>query len=399
MDRQDIPGEVRLGGTGRWTVPAALIGVVGLGAAGFLATRGEHGTEAFFRSYLHNFSYFLTLALGGLFFVLITHLTRAGWAVALRRFGEVLASALLPLALLSIVILFGIHEIYEWSHEEAVAHDGLLQHKAPYLNTSFFIARVIAYFVLWNLLAWIFMRNSTTQDRTGDPKITTKLESIAAPGTIVFALTVTFASFDLLMSLYPHWYSTIFGVYFFAGCVVSFCSLIPILVTLFQGAGHLQKEVSMGHFHDVGKLMFAFVVFWAYIAFSQYMLIWYGNIPEETSWYLTRQSGPWLGLSVVLLAGHFFVPFFWLMSRHPKRRKLTLVPAALWLLAMHWIDLLYLTAPEARPDGPIVGAMDIACFLGLGGVFFAYVFWRFGTVNLIPVRDPRLNESLGLEHV
>jgi hypothetical protein len=209
---------------------------------------------------------------------------------------------------------------------------------------------------------------------------------------------VTFAAFDLVMSLYPHWYSTIFGVYFFAGCILSFCALLPVLLALLGRSSGLSRVVSREHYHDVGKLIFAFVVFWAYIAFSQYMLIWYGNLPEETLWYATRQSGPWLYVSLVLLFGHFMLPFVWLISRHPKRRGAVLVAASVWLLLMHWVDIYYLVMPEARPDGPVILPVDLACFVGLGGLFLAATFWMLGRVNLLPARDPRLGESLGFEN-
>jgi hypothetical protein len=383
----------------RWTLVAALVGVVGVVASLALAMGSEHGAEQFFRSYLVNFAFFLSLALGALFFVMVTHLTRAGWSVALRRLAEVVAWTLLPLGLLALVILFGIEELYEWSHAEEVAHDPLLQGKAGYLNTTFFIVRIVAYFVIWNLLAWYFGSRSVAQDNSHDPRLTVRMEKIAAPGTILFALTVTFAAFDLIMSLYPHWFSTIFGVYYFAGCALGFFALVPIVLRALEATGRLTRVTHAGHYHDMGKLIFAFVVFWAYIAFSQYLLIWYGNIPEETVFYHVRQQGSWLWISLLLLFGHFVLPFFWLISRHPKRRGAVLTLAALWLLLMHWFDLFYLVIPGSRPAEMPFSLLDLTCFLGLGGIFFAAAFWRLSRVNLVPVGDPRLNESLGFDHV
>jgi hypothetical protein len=174
---------------------------------------------------------------------------------------------------------------------------------------------------------------------------------------------------------------------------------LPLLVGLLQRTGRLERIVNVAHFHDMGKLMFAFVVFWAYIAFSQYMLIWYGNLPEETVWYELRQSGPWLWLSLLLLFGHFIVPFLLLMSRHTKRRRMVLFGAALWLLAMHWFDLFYLVVPNGRPAGPPLRLADLTCLLGVGGIFLAGLFWRLGSARLVAVQDPRLSESLGLENV
>jgi hypothetical protein len=376
----------------------AVIGVAGLAVAVFLAGRLEHGAETFFRSYLVSLMFFLSLALGGLFFVLITHLLRAGWSVALRRLAETLAWGVLPLTPLAAVLLLGLHELYEWTHADVVAADALLQHKRPYLNENFFMLRLGAYFLVWNFLGLFYLRRSLTQDRTRDPGITVQLEKLAGPAIIFYAMSVTFAAVDLIMTLYPHWYSTMYGVYYFAGSVLAFFSLVPLIMAGLQRAGKLRGIVSTEHYHDMGKLMFAFVVFWAYIAFSQYFLIWYGNIPEETGWYKLRQSGPWAGVGLLLLFGHFIVPFLWLMSRHPKRRRITLLVAAVWLLAMHWFDLFYLVIPESRPQGPLFSPMDLACFVGLGGLFFAAVRWRLGRSPLVPVGDPRIDESLRFEN-
>jgi hypothetical protein len=319
--------------------------------------------------------------------------------VVLRRLAETLALTLVPLGLLAAVVVAGRHELYEWTHADAVADDPLLQHKQAYLNTSFFVARLAFYFVVWCTLAVSFALLSARQDRSQDPATTVQLERAAAPGMIFFAMTLTFAAFDLLMSLYPHWYSTIYGVYFFAGSALGTFALLALLVALLQRGGRLVHAVSVEHFHDLGKLIFAFVVFWAYIAFSQYMLIWIAAIPEETEWYLVRQEGPWRALSLFLLAGHFFLPFLFLISRHTKRRKGVLLIAAAWLLGMHWFDLYWLVMPESSRHAPPFHALDLSCLLAVGGIFFAVVFWRLGRVSLVPTGDPRLAESLRLEHV
>ena len=380
-----------------WLI-AGVIGLIGLGAAAVLATTTEHGRQDFFHSYLANFMYFLSLALGGLVFVLISHLTRAGCSVALRRIAEVVGWTVLPLSVLSLVILFGMHDLYEWTHADVVARDELLQHKQAWLNPIFFIVRIMFYFAVWIAMALFFLRKSEAQDTSGDSKLTLQMEKTAAPSAIVYSLTVTFAAFDLIMSLYPHWYSTIFGVYYFAGCILGFFALAPVVVALLKRRGYLTRLITTEHAHDLGKLMFGFVVFWAYIAFSQYMLIWYGNLPEETVWYQARENGIWAYISLALLFGHFLLPFLWLMSRYPKRRAATLVSGAVWLLLMHWIDIFYLVMAEARPAGIPFRVMDLACFVGIGGLFLAAVFWRLSRSKLIPVKDPRLGESLSFEN-
>jgi hypothetical protein len=393
-----IPQQITLGDAGpRWALIAGAVGVVGVVTSLVIGLGGDVELEQFYRSFLVNYAFVLSLALGGLFFVLVTHLTRAGWSVALRRIAEVVAWTVLPLSLPALVVVFGMHELYEWTHGDVVAADELLQHKQPWLNTKFFVVRLAFYFLVWNVLAYVFLRRSVTQDRTGDAQITVQLEKFAAPGAIFYAMTVTFAAFDLLMSLTPHWYSTIYGVYYFSGGVVGFFSLVPVLLFTLQRAGKLTRLIHTEHYHDTGKLMFAFVVFWAYIAFSQYLLIWYGNLAEEAVWYEVRQTGPWLGLSLFLLFGHFILPFLWLMSRHPKRHRLVLSLAGVWLLAMHWLDLLYLVMPEIRPQQPI-RLLDLTWLVGLGGFFLGVLFLRLGRVNLLPVKDPRLGESLGAEN-
>ena len=236
-----------------------------------------------------------------------------------------------------------------------------------------------------------------SQDESGDPAITVGLERLAAPGIAIFALTATFFSFDWLMSLNPLWSSTIFGVYFFAGCAVGFFALLPVLVAGLQARGYATSAVTAEHYHDMGKLVFAFVVFWAYIAFCQYLLIWYANLPEETSWYFVRQSGGWLWVSLLLLFGHFVLPFVLLLSRVPKRHPRVLVAAATWTLLMHWVDLYWLVKPGRTPGMP--GALDLLCFVAVGGLAFAAIALRLRTAPVVPLKDPRLPESLRFENV
>jgi len=215
--------------------------------------------------------------------------------------------------------------LYVWADPSVVADDEALHQKvAYYLNPGFFAVRAVLYFVVWIGLARFFLRRSITQDESGDPALTQRMERGSPAALLLFALTVTFASFDWLMSLEPKWFSTIFGVYYFSGAAVGFLAAIILLVMLLQATGRLTSSVTVEHYHDLGKLLFGFVVFWGYIAFSQYMLIWYANIPEESVWYLARQQGSWKWVSLVLLFGHLLIPFFGLLPREAKRRKLSL---------------------------------------------------------------------------
>lgn len=377
---------------------AGVVGVAGL-AAGLAGGWTTAGWERFFHAYLVSFSYFLSLTLGALFFVLLQHVTRSGWSVVLRRLAEGIAATLPVLGILSIPVLIGMAYLYPWAGGDTVADDPLLQWKRPFLNPMFFIVRIVVYFVVWSVLARYFLATSVRQDTTGDVNLTLRMQAVSAPAMVVYALTTTFAAFDLLMSLEPHWYSTIFGVYYFAGGVVGFFALLAVVVYLVQRSGRLNHAVTIEHYHDIGKLTFAFVVFWAYIAFSQYLLIWYANIPEETIWYLQRQDGEWAGASLFLLAGHFVVPFLALISRFPKRRKAWLVAAGVWVLALHWFDIYWLVMPSVSAGRIGLHWMDLACFVGVGGLCVAAAVHALRAHSLVPERDPRLQESLTFENV
>jgi hypothetical protein len=382
---------------------AARVGIVvsgiGLGLGLFLAYGSDEGVPRFLHAYLTSFCYFLSLSLGALFFVILQHLTRSGWSVVVRRIAEAIAANMLLLAALCVPILAGMKHLYPWADAAAVAGDPLLHGKQPYLNMPFFAARLVVYFVAWIMLAAFFRRNSVRQDATGDVALTLRMQKWSAPAMLIFAATLTFAAFDLLMSLDPHWYSTIFGVYYFSGGVLGFFALLALAASSLQAAGRLSRAVTAEHYHDLGKLVFAFTIFWAYIAFSQYVLIWYANIPEETTWYLRRQGGDWVAVGLLLVFGHFLVPFLALMSRAPKRRPAVLSACAVWVLLVHWVDLYWLVVPQISPQNAAPAMVDAACFVGIGGLFVAVTILRLRRHALIPLRDPRLLESLTFENV
>ena len=397
----DLTSEVlTLGAAGRrLTAWAAIVGVGGLGAAAVLAAATSGGLRHLLSAYLVNFVYFVSLALGALFFVLVQFATRAGWSVGVRRIAEGIAPNLfVPMAFLAVPVLLGIRVLYPWTDAAAVGADARLQAKAAWLNVPFFTGRAVFYFLIWSVVSTAFFRWSTRQDRSGDPRITNRMETASTASLILFAFTVTFFAFDFVMSLTPRWYSTIFGVYFFAGCVVSFFALLTVAAFAIQGAGRLRHAITTEHYHDLGKLVFAFVVFWAYIGFSQYMLMWYANLPEETIWYQARQTGGWTLVSVLLLFGHFLLPFVALMSRNVKRRTPLLVTGAVWVLLMHWVDVYWLIMPSQSEGIVPLSLMDLLTFVGIGGLFVAAATRRLGGHALAPVKDPRLSESLGFEN-
>ena len=372
---------------------AALLGAV------VCAILGVGNPKQFWFSWLVSFLFFLSLALGGLFFVLIQYASQGGWGIVVRRIGETVFATIPVMAALFIPVLLGLHDLYEWSHHDAVEHDAMLRWKAPFLNVPFFLTRAGLYFLVWSFIAVMYYRGSRSQDVSGDPAVSARLRRLAGPSLIVLAVTTTFASIDWIMSLTPHWYSTIFGVYFFAGSFVGFIALLSVVAVAMRSAGLLDTIVSADHLHDVGKFLFAFTAFWAYIAFSQFFLMWYANLPEETIWYKARLEGSWKMVSVFLMAGHFGAPFLYLMGRAVKRKGSTLALGGAWLLAMHFLDLYWQVMPTLHPEGIRPSVLDVAAFVAVGGCFVATTSWLMRRQALVPIRDPRLAESLAFENL
>ncbi len=376
----------------------AVLAVVGIGGSLLLANGTEGGMDYLLETYLVSFAFFLSISLGALFFVLLQHCTRAGWSVVVRRVAEAMAANVWLMAILAIPVVFGMDHLYHWAEAGAAAHDPLLAAKVGFLNPTFFLIRLVIYFAIWGVMASFLHRTSVAQDASGDPSLTLRMERLSAPGMVLFALSLNFAAFDLLMSLDPHWFSTIFGVYYFASSVVVFLAVMPKILYALQARGVLKNAVTVEHYHDVGKLLFGFIVFWAYIAFSQYMLIWYGNIPEETEWFLKRQTGGWTTVGLILIFGHFLVPFLLLVSRKIKRRPLLLAVTGGYVAVMCWIDIYWLVIPEFSPGVARFGLLDVLCLLGMNGVYSAAVILRLRKHSVVAEKDPRLEESLVFEN-
>ena len=367
------------------------VGVVGL----VLAVVGWMiDADRFFHAYLTAFVFWTSLGLGGLFFTMLHHLVGAKWSVVVRRLSECIMMTLPYMAALLIPALLGMHSLYHWSHADAVAHDQALQMKSGYLNVTFFTIRSVVYFAIWSYLAFRLYRLSLEQDKGDRDVITVQMKKVSAYGMLLFAVTLTYASFDWLMSLDPHWYSTIFGVYFFSGGLLSFVALTILIALALRRKRILAETITVEHYHDLGKLLFAFVIFWTYIGFSQYFLIWYGNIPEETIWYLKRWEGSWKAVSMVLLFGHFVLPFVALLFRATKRASAALWLLTVWILLMHWVDMYWLVYPSLLKEGASFSWIEPAAMLLVGGAFL-WAFWsRFSRVPLVPVGDPKLQASI-----
>jgi hypothetical protein len=381
---------------GRLTWLGGALGIGGLVASLLL---GAAVMSHFYFSWLVAFLYFLSIALGCLFFILALFVCRAGWSVALRRVVENAMATLPMFALLFVPIWLGRHELFVWTDAADVAKNRVLQGQQPFLNDTFFLIRALIYFVSWSALAVYFSYQSQKQDGSRDERISRRLRTIAAPGIVLYALTLTLASVDWIMSLDPEWYSTMIGVYYYSGALLASFAFLIVAIAAIQARGPLRGVVTIEHVHDVGKLLFAFTVFWAYIAFSQYFLIWYANIPEETAYYIERAHGSWSTVGKVLIIGHFAVPFLFLMPRAVKRSMPLLVAASLWLLVMHYVDIYWCVMPVLLEHGARFGILDATTMLAVGGFFLAAFGWMSSRRALVPLGDPRLAESLSFENV
>lgn len=371
----------------------------------------------FWHAYLIATTYFTSIALGGLFFVVVLHLTGAHWGVVLRRLGEFVAMGIGICALMNVpiwvLILSGDASLYAWNNPGlgdplSADFDSLFFEKRYYFLPLFYVGRQVFFFLLWFLLARYYYRSSVTQDRAVDNRPMAGVRWWAGPAMILFALSINFASMDWLMTLRWSWFSTIFGVYYFAGCAVAIFAVLAVLAWFLQWRGVLTKTVTVEHYHDIGKLLFGFIVFWGYIAFSQFLLIWYANIPEEVQWYSARQiSATLTGISdptKLLFIFHLFVPFLGLLSRHIRRNKAILASWGVYMLVVHWFDLFYIVAYEQGPADasgwtPPLSITEVVPTLGLGLVFIGYVLWVAAGRWLVPVRDPKIGLSLDFKNL
>lgn len=382
-----------------WLIPLA-IGIAGLAVS---AVGWATDAKQFYFSYLVGWTFCLSLALGGLFFVLIQHLTKARWSVVVRRIPEALLWSFPMLAILGIPVVLGMHDLYHWTHAELFdpanpAYDKVIAGKEPYLNTPFFLGRLVFYFLVWSIVSYKLYTRSIAQDLDADPAIPAKQRFTAAWGLALTAITVSFGAFDILMSLDPHWFSTIFGVYFFAGAFMSIMAFTAFTAMLLQRKGMLKGVVTVEHYQDLGKFLFGFVVFWAYIAFSQYMLIWYANLPEETLFFRYRTENGWEIHSAVLIIMHFILPFMILIGRWAKRSLPILGFMCVWMLVMQWFDLHWIVMPVLHDYHAMISLYDIAAWFGLTGVFVSAFMYRLSRHALVPQNDPNLGASIAFKN-
>jgi hypothetical protein len=358
-------------------------------------TNGIHAPKQLFLSYLVGYNYWLGSALGCLVFLMLQYVTGGAWGILLRRILEAAASTLPLLAILFVPILIGLPYVYEYGQWSVVSTSELLRFKAVWLSAPFVVGKTIAYFACWIGLMVLFRRWSKQQDEGADGRILERCENVGAPGIIVYALTITFASIDWVMSLEPAWYSTIYPVMFAVGQLLNGFAFALTVLLLLADRPPFAGALRPSHLRDLGSLLLTFVIFWAYMSFSQFLLIWVGNLPEETPWYLRRSREGWQYVVIVIAICHFGLPFLMLLLRDIKEHRGRLLGVAVGLLAMRFLDMFWWVEPAFDHEGEyFYWLLDLSAWVGVGGV---YIWWFLGQLKsrpLLPFKDPNLAEAL-----
>lgn len=403
------------------------IGIAALIAAALLGLALHDSMKQFLCSYLTAWVFFFALAVSALWFVLAHHLFKAAWSNVVRRIGEAVSNNFILLAILFIPILLGMKVIFPWTSHAFMMSGSELRHKQLFLNTPFYILRMAIYLGVLAAISIYYRRMSLLQDQDGQVSRLMRLQKHSGWCFLVVCWIMNLIGVDLVMSLQPKWLTYAEPLYFATGCAVTFFAALPVITRCFQRQGFL-PVVNKEHYHDMGKWLFAFVMFWAYIGFAQYILIWYGDVPKETAFFLFRQIGPWAAISIALIIGHFLIPFLGLISRWPKRRPGTLVFWGVWVLVFQYLDFFWQIQPAVyeqsqkvqsapvsgldpykllgsadkmvwMPLHPLPLLISLLCVVGVGGVFVAHTFYLLANKSLLPLRDPRLPEALAVESI
>jgi hypothetical protein len=348
----------------------------------------------FFRSYLFAYVFWAGIALGCLAITLLHHLSGGRWGAVVRRFLESSTRTFPLLALLFLPVLAGMHSLYEWADQQHVAADQILQHKSIYLNIPFFIVRTVIYFLVWIGLSRVLNQWSRKEDQTDDPALPGKFQWLGGIGLLLYGLTMTFAAVDWMMSLEPHWFSTIYGLLIITGQVLSAFAFVIAVASLMSNYKPLSDIIQPLQFHDLGNLLLAFVMIWAYLAFSQFLIIWSGNLPEEIPWYLHRIHHGWQIVAIALVLFHFALPFLVLLSRKTKKNPRNLVIVAAGVLVMRCVDLYWMIGPEFHQKGFSITWLDFVLPFAIGGIWLAFYLRQLKQMPLIPFNDPNLKEML-----
>lgn len=362
-------------------------------AVGFFLDRDQ-----FFHSYLFAFSFWAGISVGSLALLMLQHLTGGGWGLVIRRVLEASTRTLPLIVILFVPIVLGAHRIYSWTNYEELAKHPVLVEKAKYLNLTFFTIRAAIYFAIWLTLAYFLNRWSLLQDQTADSQFTKRLRVVSGPGMVLFVFTVTFASIDWFMSLDPEWSSTIYGFIFVAAWSLSALAFTIAVMAALSKHEPMNNVVAQLHFHDLGKLLLALVMLWSYFAFSQFLIIWSGNLPEEIRWYLPRIHGTWGAIALAVIILHFAFPFLFLLSRSLKRNAGKLVIVAVLILVMRLIDLFWMIAPGFTGESFHLSWMDLTAPIGMGGLWLGIFARALTQRSLIPINDPLYETVLVQKH-
>jgi hypothetical protein len=378
-----------ISGLQRLGMGAGLVGVV-LTIVGFMMT----DLARFYQAYLVAYTFWMGLVVGSMALLMVQHLSGGAWGVVIRRPLEAAVRTMPIMALLYVPIWFGMHDLYHWTHTDAVASDTVLQQKQPYLNETFFLIRQLLYFSIWTAISWALTRWSAEQDRTGDPGLVRKFSILSGAGLVIYSLTVTFAMVDWTMSVNPHWYSTMWGPMYMVGQGLSAMSFAIVVLIMLSQVAPLDRVITSAHLHDLGKLLFAFLMLWAYLTFSQFLIIWSANLAEEIPHYLIRWDNGYQWVSVFMIVAHFALPYVLLLSRDIKRDWKRLRMVATWVLVARIVEYYWHVAPEFHTDGLSVGLLDFAVPIAIGGIFLALYAGNLKARSLLPVNDPGLAKAL-----
>ena len=363
--------------------------VIGVAALGLCLLGAFFNRQQFFLSYLTAYLFWLGIPLGALGIVMIHHLVGGTWGFIIQRPLEAAIRTFPVMALLFLPLFFGLPDLYVWTRPEALAHDKLLQEKSLYLNVPFFVLRALLFFAIWILVGYFLARWSREQDRAADGLLVERLQTLSGPGLILYGLTVTFSAIDWLMSLEPQWYSTIYGMIFMVSHGLVALAFVTATVYFLSRQEPLSAVISPSVFHDLGNLLLAFVMLWAYLSFSQFLLIWVENLTKEIPWYLHRMAGGWAGIAVSLIVLQFALPFLLLLSRTVKRKAAMLCAVAVLIMVMHLIELFWFVTPTFYPAGVNLHWTMVLAPIGIGGVWFSAFVWQLKQQSLLPFRDPR----------
>ncbi len=376
------------------TLQILIYAFLGIGVLTMILAFVTQRQDRLWSSYLVAFFYFSCLALGGLFWAALNNLTKAGWSVSIRRIAEAMTAFMPAILVGGLILVAGFKYLFPWMDPDVIANNPLIQAKTPYLNTGFFILRLVIFCAGWFFFRYMIVGNSLKQDQNGDDQLTHKNVSYSIAFVLFFAISFSLFSVDLLMSLLPTWYSTIFGIYCFSGLFQASLAALAILMIFLRRGGFVSGYITHEHQHDVVKFIKGFTVFWAYIAFSQFMLIWYANIPEETEYYIMRSQNGWLGISILLLIFRFIVPFMALLPMGLKRNDNHVILVSSLILLMQYVDIYWMVYPNFNDGHFVFGFWEIGIFLGFAGLFMLMLFNFFKKNSLVALRDPRIGEAL-----